>query len=103
MYLIVYQTQYDLKARFLTTHVFYNPGDYTPGGWKVLSVGYYFNKKFIDKKLYSDYLNRSRHRHLKRIYLKDLLSNDFNKLLKLLLFIFLLKELIYKFFIYMLS
>lgn len=103
MYLIVYQTPTCLKARYLTTRVFYNPGDYTNGGWKVLSVGYYFDKKFIDKDTYSEILNKCHKRHLIKIKTISQLNTCLNILLKVLLFIFLVKEIVYKFFIYILS
>ena len=103
MYFIVYQTLNGLKARYLTTHVFLTPGDKTLGGWKVLSVGYYYGKKFIDKKTYFEIINRTKNRHLKYLKFKANFSTIFNILLKILLTLFLLREVIYKFFIYILS
>lgn len=103
MYFIVYQTLNGLKGRYLTTHTFYTPGDITSGGWKVLSVGYYHDKKFIDKKSYSNYINMSRKRHYKKIKYKDNFTTYTNLVLKILLSVFLIKEVIYKFFIYMLK
>lgn len=103
MYLIVYQTSNGLKARYLTTYTFYVPGDETPGGWKILSVGYYYDKKFIDKKTYSNNLEKNRKLHFKKIYFKEHFTSFINLFLKILLTIFLIREVIYKFFIYMLS
>ena len=100
IYLVVYKTNNGLKSRFVTTHVFLKPGEYTNGGWQLLSVGYYHGKKFIDKDtLYSHYKKiDSRKNYFNTLFLK--IKHYSNFLLKILLFIFLVKEIIYKFFIY---
>lgn len=103
MFLIVYKTSNGLKARYLSTHVFYSPGDYTSGGWRVLSVGILHGKKFIDlKELRLIHQKDDRLRFKKELFYSTFIKY-FNILLKVGLFLFLVKELLYKFFIYIAS
>lgn len=103
MFLIVYKTSNGLKARYLSTHVFYSPGDYTSGGWQVLSVGILHGKKFIDlKELRLAHQKDDRLRLKKELFYSTFIKY-FNILLKVGLFLFLVKELLYKFFIYIAS
>ena len=103
MYLIVYNTSNGLKCRYLTTHIFLNPGDITPGGWLVLSVGYYHNKKFIGKDEFYQLLQKHSDFRFKTLKIKSSLNRYYNFVIKILLSIFLLKEIIYKFFIYIIK
>lgn len=98
-YLVVYNTNNGLKCRLVTTHVFLKPGEYTNGGWRLLTVGYYYGKKFIDKEtLFNNYKRiDNRKNFFKKIF--SSLTRYSEILLKILLFVFLVKELVYKFFI----
>lgn len=103
MYLIVYKTSNGLKARYLTTHVYYSPGQYTSGGWQVLSIGILQGKKFIDIKELRLAHQKDDLQRLKKELFYSTFTKYFNILLKVGLFLFLVKELLYKFFIYIAS